>query len=166
MVISNSKRNFIFGKISGQTPVRPPWAIQEHDFIETCNRCGECVKQCPVNIIQLADGGFPEMNFSKSGCDFCEVCAAVCLPGAIKQTQAEPFNTVAVINDECFTERGVICRSCGEVCEIQAIRFQLVVGGTTHVIMNTNACNGCGECVSICPAHAITIKHRTQQEAA
>jgi ferredoxin-type protein NapF len=100
------------------------------------------------------------MNFSTSGCDFCEVCVAVCIPGALKLGQVAPFDSIAVINNECFSERGVICRSCGEACEIQAIHFKQVVGGVTHVVMNTDSCNGCGECVSICPANAITIKHR------
>ncbi|MCK5666106.1 MAG: ferredoxin-type protein NapF [Thiotrichaceae bacterium] len=150
----------IFGKVSAPLPVRPPWAINETEFIEACTRCGECVKQCPVNVIRIADGSFPEMNFSTSGCDFCEVCVAVCVPAALKLGQAAPFDSIAVINNECFSERGVICRSCGEVCEIQAIHFKQVVGGVTHVVMNTDSCNGCGECVSICPANAITIKHR------
>lgn len=160
MAISNSKSSFIFGNISALRPVRPPWALSENEFIETCTRCGECVKQCPVNVIRLAEGSFPEMNFSTSGCDFCEVCAAVCMPGAIKLGQQAPFDSMAIISNECFSERGVICRSCGEACEIQAIHFQQVVGGVTHVLMNTDNCNGCGECVSICPADAITIKHR------
>ena len=42
--------------------------------------------------------------------------------------------------------------------EIQAIKFKQVVGGVTHVLMNSENCNGCGECVSICPANAITIQ--------
>lgn len=162
MAISNSKRNLIFGRTPAHQSVRPPWAIMEHEFIETCTRCGECVKQCPVNIIRIADGGFPEMNFSTSGCDFCEVCVAVCLPGALKLTQAVPFNSIAIISDECFSERGVICRSCGESCETRAIRFKQVVGGVAHVLMDTDQCNGCGECVSTCPAHAITIEQRQQ----
>ncbi len=160
MAISITKRNLIFGKITAPQPIRPPWASSEDEFIETCNRCGECVRQCPVNVIQIADGGFPEMNFSTSGCDFCEVCAAVCLPAALKIRHSDPFDSVAVISNECFSERGVICRSCGESCETKAIHFKQVVGGVTHVFMNTDNCNGCGECVSTCPAHAITIEHR------
>jgi len=160
MNLSGSKRNLIFGRVSPSEPVRPPWAINEIAFIDTCDRCGECVKQCPVNVIRFADGGFPEMNFSSSGCDFCEVCVAVCQPGALILNDVDPFQSIATIGEDCFSERGVICRSCGEVCEIQAIKFKQVVGGVTHVLMNTENCNGCGECVSICPADAITIKHR------
>src|SRR5690242_5341502 len=27
--------------------VRPPGARQEQDFLDTCSRCGECVRACP-----------------------------------------------------------------------------------------------------------------------
>lgn len=158
MAISTSKRNLIFARQPAYHPVRPPWAITEAKFIETCNRCGECVKQCPLNVIQLADAGFPEMNFSQSGCDFCEVCVAVCIPAALNLNTEPPFQFTVTINEDCFSERGVICRSCGDVCENQAIKFKQVVGGITHVLMNSTSCNGCGECVSTCPANAITIQ--------
>lgn len=162
----NSKRNFIFGRISAQVPLRPPWAIEEQRFVDSCNRCGECVRQCPVNVIRIADGGFPEMNFSQSGCDFCGVCVEVCETAALQRGKSAPFNLVSAVSDDCFSERGVICRSCAEICETQAIRFNQVVGGIAHVIMNASSCTGCGECVSICPANAITIQHRTVPETA
>lgn len=160
MALSTSKRNLLFGRISAKKAIRPPWAINEDDFIEICNRCGECVKQCPRNVIRIEDGGFPAMNFTHAGCDFCEVCVAVCKPEALKLNDFAGFNLTAEISSECFSERGVICRSCGEVCESRAIRFQQVVGGITHVLMDTEHCNGCGECVGICPAHAITMKQQ------
>ncbi len=159
-MISSSKRRLVFGRGHSSQPVRPPWAIDENNFIEVCDRCAECVRQCPRNIIHLADGGFPELNFSHAGCDFCKVCEAVCKTNAINANTFTALNLYAEINTECFSNRGVICRSCGEVCPGRAIRFQHVVGGLTQTIMNSDLCNGCGECVSICPAHAITIKHR------
>ena len=141
-------------------PLRPPWAIIEHEFIETCTRCTDCVKQCPQNIIRIADGGFPEINVSEAGCDFCQACVQACLPNALNLGISVPFNCYATINDNCFSERGVICRSCGEVCEVQAIKFKQVVGGITHVAMETLSCTGCGECISVCPAFAISLQHR------
>ena len=140
--------------------MRPPWAIDEDTFIERCNRCGECALQCPQNIIRMASGGFPEVDFSAAGCDFCEVCVDVCEPGALKVRQTAAFDLYAEIKDTCLSERGVICRSCGEACDSQAIRFKLVVGGAAQVSMDTDLCNGCGECISTCPADAITIQHR------
>ena len=136
MSISSSKRNLIFGRISAEQPIRPPWALVEDEFIETCNRCGECTRQCSMNILQMADGGFPVINFSQSGCDFCGVCVDVCEPKALNREKSEAFNLQATIAENCFSQRGVICRSCGEACHIEAIRFQLVVGGTAHVSLD------------------------------
>ena len=164
MSISNSKRDFLFGRVRGYQPLRPPWAIAEDRFGDTCTRCGDCVRECPTNVIKLADGGFPEMDFSAAGCDFCEVCVSVCEPGALDRKIQPPLNLVANLNDNCFSARGVICRACGEVCDSRAIRFQQVVGGVTHVSIEFSACTGCGECVSICPAHSISIKPRLARE--
>ncbi len=164
MIPSRSKRNLLFGRTSGQHPIRPPWAVTESDFLDLCNRCGECARECPQAIIRMSDGGYPEIDFSAGGCDFCEVCVAVCKAEALKLDGRAPWQQVAVLGDNCFSERGVICRSCGEVCEMQAIRFQQVVGGVTHVLMDSESCTGCGECVAICPAQAITIQTRTQGE--
>lgn len=164
MLLSNTKRNFLFGRVSDHRAIRPPWSIQDDLFVERCTRCGECIKECPNNVIRIADGGFPEMNFSAAGCDFCEVCVDVCESGALRKEVQPPFDLLAAIDQNCFSERGVICRSCGEVCHARAIRFQQVVGGVTHVMIDFDTCNGCGECVSICPAESITMKHRLTQE--
>ncbi len=31
---------------------------------------------------------------------------------------------VAIINDDCLAEAGIVCRSCGDACAASAIRFQ------------------------------------------
>lgn len=164
MALSTTKRNFLFARGSAKKAFRPPWSIAEEDFVELCTRCGECFKECPSNVIQIADGGFPELDFSHTGCDFCEVCAQVCEPEALRLHDYPALNLLAQISKNCFSERGVICRSCGEACEVGAIRFIPAVGGITHVLLNTELCNGCGECVHICPAQSITMKHRTTEE--
>ena len=160
MSISNSKRNFLRGRFSAPHPMRPPWAINEQQFIDTCTRCAECSNHCPNNIIRIASGGFPELNMSQAGCNFCEICVEVCAPNALSHQVAEPLNIYASVSDACFSERGIVCRSCGEVCESRAIKFQQVVGGVAHVLLDTTSCNGCGECVSLCPASAITMQQR------
>lgn len=164
MSLSNAKRNFLFGRASDHRVIRPPWSIDEALFTERCTRCGDCVRECPNNIIVDRDGGFPALKFESSGCDFCAVCVDVCKTGALDKRIDPPFTLIADIDDNCFSERGVICRSCGEVCPARAIRFKQVVGGITHVMIDFDHCNGCGECVGICPAHAISIKHTMTQE--
>ncbi len=34
---------------------RPPWAIDESQFLTLCTRCGDCFKACPNGLIKPAD---------------------------------------------------------------------------------------------------------------
>lgn len=158
MGVVNSKRGFILGRARGRGALRPPWAVEENDFTQLCSRCGECIRQCPRNVIRVADGGFPEMDFREAGCDFCLACVEACQSSALKRGNLAAFNQTALIGEACLSEKGVVCCSCGEVCENRAISFRQAVGGVTRVLMDTALCNGCGECISVCPADAISME--------
>jgi len=67
---------------------------------------------------------------------------------------------VARIKSVCLTNRGVFCRTCGEACDPDAIRFTPAVGRVPTPGIDEDACTGCGECVDICPANAIVLKQR------
>lgn len=157
-----NRLQFLRGHYSAETPVRPPWSLQEDLFVDVCSRCDQCIRCCHAHVIRRGPAGFPEMDFSDAGCDFCAACAGACETGAI-QHDDHPLDSawqlVASIGSRCFSERGVVCRSCGEVCETRAIRFRPALGGVTHLQILDHLCNGCGECVSICPAQAIQVKH-------
>ena len=44
-----SRRDFLRGRISRPAPVlRPPWALDERDFLAACTRCDACVRACPT----------------------------------------------------------------------------------------------------------------------
>jgi ferredoxin-type protein NapF len=45
-----------------------------------------------------------------------------------------PWDLIADIGDQCLVKQGVMCRTCGDVCEPRAIRFKLAVGGFARVI--------------------------------
>lgn len=156
-----NRLQFLRGNYKGEQPLRPPWSQAEHVFTDVCDRCDECIRVCHARLIEAGGSGFPVMNFSRAGCDFCRACVDACPTGAIqidKDNQHMPWQSQAVISDQCFSERGIVCRSCGEVCEVHAIRFRLAVGGAALIELNSSVCNGCGECVSICPANAIQVK--------
>lgn len=164
MSIVLSKRNLLSARNSGWFPMRPPWAIDEASFIEQCTRCADCAKACPKKIITMGDGGFPEVSFKRQGCDFCEHCVDICNRAALSKQQPAVFRWSAVINNSCFSMRGVVCRSCGEICDSRAITFKALVGGITQVHLSSTSCSGCGECISICPADAITLKTTRQRQ--
>ena len=156
-----NRLQFLRGNYRSEPPLRPPWSQTEQLFTELCDRCDECIEACPSKVIRRGEAGFPTMDFSRGGCDFCQQCAQACPVGAIQinhDNVSSPWSAMAEITSRCFSERGVVCRSCGEVCEMRAIRFRLAVGGVALIELNQRDCNGCGECVSICPAAAIQVK--------
>ena len=60
-----------------------------------------------------------------------------------------------VINDDCISDRGIMCAMCADVCTEQALYFG--VSGLGMPIIDQLACSGCDKCVQICPACAITL---------
>lgn len=62
----------------------------------------------------------------------------------------------ARIDDGCLTLSGVMCESCADICEQRAIRF-VRRGAIKQPLIDADACSGCGECLSVCPADAISI---------
>lgn len=156
-----SRQSFLRGSYHQEAVIRPPWALKENSFTDACSRCFECAKVCPSHLIVKGAGGYPEMSFSRHGCDYCEACVRVCEDGALNindNNQHQPWHQSAEINETCFSKRGVVCRSCGDVCETRAILFTPALAGRSRISLDESACNGCGECVHVCPAHAIEIK--------
>ena len=66
---------------------------------------------------------------------------------------------IAVIGPSCLTFQGIACMSCRDVCPVEAVRFELAVGGARPTIL-TDACTGCGACARSCPADAIRVSAR------
>ena len=156
-----NRKQFLQGKFKGEQAVRPPWSKDEDIFIDECTRCYKCAESCSSNLIVKGSGGFPEMSFLRQGCDFCEACVQACPESALSLTQKNhftPWSQKAFINKQCFAAQGIVCRSCGEVCEADAIKIELKLGGISELNVDTTACNGCGECIHVCPADAIEIQ--------
>ena len=155
------RRQFLRGNVIGSIhALRPPWAVAEDEFINRCDQCAECMTACPSHLIEIADDGYPRINFSKGECDFCTACARACGTGALSwrdDPQQAIWSLTASIEAECIAYRGVVCRICGEHCETAAIRFVTVVGGGSLPRLDIDRCTGCGACVSVCPVKAMRI---------
>ena len=190
-----SRMQFIRGDIKGKhQPIRPPWSLPEKYFVDYCTRCDACVEACFDKIIVKGRGGYPQMDFSLEGCDFCEDCLQACEPGALRklpadnthnnhskdhsqdmETQADqavsqdcipPWHLKAYINKTtCLSMNGTICRTCGESCDFDAIRFKLELGGVAEPLLDMTRCTGCGACYGSCPVHSITITTPVKQQA-
>jgi len=160
--IDPARRQLLRGRIgSDRVALRPPWAVAERDFIQRCSRCDRCIAACPLQRLQRGDGGYPEINFATGGCDFCGDCVAACATAALEPQPEQPvWRLQALIGDRCLAHQGVVCRSCGEVCDQRAIRFQLRVGGAAMAQLDSARCDGCGSCIAPCPTAAITMVAR------
>jgi ferredoxin-type protein NapF len=157
-----SRRQFLRGNFhEKKEDVRPPWALLENDFINTCSRCSECIDKCPEKIIVKGDGGFPMINFDLGECTFCEECVDACKTSAIVKTHAEasPWTLKAHIGQSCVAKKGVECRICGDSCEVEAIHFRYLRGAVAQPETDDSACTGCGACVATCPVNAVDIRN-------
>lgn len=156
-----TRRSFLRGRISKQSLApRPPWSLAEADFVERCTRCDACIEVCPTGILVRADGGYPEVDFSRGECTFCGGCVSACAPAALVRLPdpAPAWSIRALVADSCLAMNGVECRVCGEACPTGAIRFRPRLGGVAQPALALESCNGCGACFAPCPVRAITVK--------
>ena len=101
-----NRMQFLRGDYSGKnSPIRPPWSISEKKFLETCDGCGECIKQCPTNIIKKGRGNYPVISFSAGECLFCGDCIEACEPNALTAVDdQQPWSiTASIDNKKCLT---------------------------------------------------------------
>jgi MauM/NapG family ferredoxin protein len=152
--------------LRASTLIRPPGALPEPMFQARCVRCGECVKGCLTNTLQLVwlEAGIsglwtPRITARLAGCEQnCNLCGHICPTGAIRPLSMEdkPFakvGTARIIPSRCIAwEQNKRCLICDEICPYNAISSQFVPGHTVTVpVIDENRCNGCGYCENKCP---------------
>jgi ferredoxin-type protein NapF len=152
---TRSRRAFLRGIPS--SPPRPPYALAEAAFLDSCTRCDACIAACPETVLRRGDGGYPELEFQAGECSFCALCLDACPTPALDRTAHRAWNWRAQVGDACLTVQGIVCRSCADACGRQAIGFDLRPGAASPRI-DSGACSGCGACVGVCPASAMTMQ--------
>ena len=150
-----NRRSFLKGRF-GQNDyvISPPWT-REASIRNACTGCGVCAEICPQTIIAL-EHGYPVINFSDE-CTRCGLCAEVC-PEPVFDRDLVAFPHIAAIGAACFATRGIVCQSCRDSCPETAIRFTMRVGGPALPSVDAELCTGCGGCIAVCPADAISSK--------
>jgi ferredoxin-type protein NapF len=163
-LVDITKRHFFRRNHESDLGQRLPWLDSKSLFTDGCTRCGKCVTACETNIIVLADGGFPQVDFNLGECTFCRQCADVCPEPLFLSVTEKPWQQVAVIGETCLAFQGIECRSCGDTCDYAAIKFRLQVGGSATPQLSQQDCTGCGACIKPCPSDAIQIKTGSDNE--
>lgn len=157
--INLSKRNLFRSQSSRDNLIPPPWT--NHQFTQKCTRCNQCIAFCEENILVRGDGGFPSIDFNRGECTFCGACSNHCEDDVFNSAKKPIWSRTAVINDQCLAKNAVICRTCEDQCDQQAIQFKLHTGGRSTPIVSLEDCNGCGACgacYATCPTKSIQIK--------
>jgi ferredoxin len=124
---------------SSKKLIRPPMSREEHDFLSSCIRCGECMTACPTGILKPA------------GLDF----------------GIRALWSPVMVATEGFCQKG--CNACSQACPTDAImkypiekKYDYKAG---TAVFNSSRCIShtenkfCSECVRVCPTNAIsTVK--------
>jgi len=124
--------------IPSETLIRPPGALAEVKFLNTCIKCDLCMKVCPTNVIQpvILKGGLasfwtPSLDYQIGHCEYtCTKCSEVCPTQAIKRISIEEklgtgqfagnpikIGTAFINRSLCipYTQQ-IPCLVCQEVC--------------------------------------------------
>lgn len=161
-----SRAQFLRGDFTNQhAAIRPPWALPEAKFVDSCTRCGACIEQCPEQIIISGKSGFPQINFARGECTFCHRCVDSCEHEAFfDDLDKFAWNLTASISNQCLVYQGVHCMICREQCEPRAIVFIHKAGLPAYPMLNAETCNGCGACYKPCPSRAIKLSYQNTQK--
>ncbi|MBK5935070.1 ferredoxin-type protein NapF [Rhodovulum imhoffii] len=138
--------------------VRPPWT-DEGRVRALCTSCGDCIAACPEAILRAGPARTPIVDFLENSCTFCRDCAAACGEGVFRDETQTPWTLTARLGAACLLRMGVSCRSCTDACDAHALRFDLRAGPVGAIHVDHDACTGCGACVGVCPAGAVTMAY-------
>lgn len=156
---------FLAHTLVGRSPLRPPGAVPENEFVKQCIKCNKCAQVCPYDSIVMAHlnrgdkFGTPLIFARDIPCYLCMKCPPVCPTGALDNnlTQKEKVRMgVAVIDpNKCLPFQGIICRACFERCPIY--REAITLRDETYPEVHPDKCVGCGICENVCPAEDVAI---------
>ena len=160
--------------------IRPPGALDEEKFLSACIRCGVCVRDCPYDILTLAQlgsdhpaTGTPYFVARTGPCEMCEdiPCIAGCptnaLDHALKDiTKAKMGLAVLIDQETCLAFLGLRCEVCYNVCPVRGkaitLEFQPNKRSGRHAlfipVVHSEHCTGCGLCEKACVLEREAIK--------
>jgi len=174
-------------KLRAKGVIRPPGALAEKQFVNSCVRCGNCMKVCITNGLQpvMLESGLegvwtPQLVPEIGYCEYkCNLCGNVCPTGAIaKLSLDKKINTMLGIAEidktKCIAwAEDKECLVCEEHCPVADKAIKIVeesVGGKRvgKPVVDERLCIGCGICQNKCPvrpARAILVNPNKAQRS-
>jgi len=169
-------------KVQARRWIRPPFALDELEFLLACTRCGDCVEACPHRVIFLLSSrlgakvtGTPALDLLNRGCHLCEdwPCVAACEPGALGLPQTEsdedaqtagqplarPLPELAEVEIDarsCLPYLGPECGGCAHSCPVEGA----LIWDQDKPCIVQDLCVGCALCREACivTPKAITVR--------
>ncbi len=135
--------------------LRPPYYLDEENdsfFLTNCINCdGLCSTVCEENIIVIQEDLTPRLDFTISGCTYCDECAKAC-PKNVLKIEYKKYISAKIEIDilSCLSWNQTMCFSCKDPCLDNAIDFLAMFRPSIN-----NSCTSCGFCIKICPTNAI-----------
>jgi ferredoxin-type protein NapG len=146
--------------------LRPPFALEELEFLLICTRCDKCIEACTYGVLfklparlGLQVVGTPAMDLLNRGCRMCPdwPCVGACEPGALKlpdrdrDGEAPPkpakLALVRIDPNACLPYSGPECGACAHSCPVPgALEWE---DGVRPAI-NEEICIGCALCREAC----------------
>ena len=119
-----------------------------------CIKCdGICSTVCEENIIFIQDDKTPKLDFTSSGCTYCDECANACPHEVLELENKKNIDAKIEIDlTLCLSWNQTMCFSCKDPCLDDAIDFIAMF----RPEINDN-CTSCGYCIKTCPTQAIKI---------
>ncbi len=165
--------------------LRPPGAVDEKKFVESCIKCGICVEECPYDTLKLAKPGddaltgTPFFTPRDIPCYMCTdiPCVEACPTDSLLKDLVSDDNNdkydinkaemgVAVIDRKnCLAYWGIRCDACYRACplldEAIVLNFERNKRTGKHAMMkpevNADICTGCGMCEHACITEKASI---------
>lgn len=155
----------------GRTFLRPPGARLEHEFLNTCFRCGACADACPAHCITLMQSdderlrGTPTIDPDLAACVVCDelACMKACPSGALRLVDrfGIRMGLARVRLSLCVRTAGEDCRICVEKCPFGDGAIRIGADGRVDVrdpsLNGERGCVGCGVCQFHCPTRPKAI---------
>lgn len=151
--------------------IRPPFALDELEFLLACERCDACIEACPHQVIfalpirlgaQVV--GTPALDLQNKGCHLCDdwPCVSACEADALKLPVIEdervplrPRLALAWIDTEtCLPYSGPECGACADSCPVPAA----LVWRQQKPSIDREICIGCALCREVCVVEPKAIK--------